>query len=112
MCLGPEFGFPPLLVPELIAGKPGVVKLLPGGDQVEDDPGQLVCCRRDRFSERRVWRACFDRSLRARSCCGAETVRPSAIAVAARHIAFRVPTHRTLPAADVVVGDSPIHEAK
>lgn len=46
---GPEFGFLPSLVLEMIGCKSGIIKLLPSGDQVEDDPGQPMCCGRDRF---------------------------------------------------------------
>ena len=46
---GPKFRLLPFLVSELISRKAGVVELLPGSNQVKDDPGQLVSRSRDRF---------------------------------------------------------------
>src|SRR6516162_3625939 len=42
--LGTEFGFLPLLVAQLVGGKTAVVEFLTGGNQVEDDASQFVCC--------------------------------------------------------------------
>jgi hypothetical protein len=42
---GAEFRFLSFLVAQLIGGETRIVELLPAGDEVEDDAGQLVCCK-------------------------------------------------------------------
>ncbi len=42
-----KLGFAPLLITKLVCGQLGVVELLAGRDQMEDDQTQLVCCRGD-----------------------------------------------------------------
>ena len=48
-CLCPEFDFLTPLMTQLIGGETALIKLLMGGDQVEDDACQFVGHRRNGF---------------------------------------------------------------